>query len=110
MEDVQEKATADGMEALREWLALRRQLPFYDALIQVRSLSHCLLLILFLQLGVTAIEDLRHLEETDFEQLGSGLKLRCLRYEISKLRTPSPRVSPSCLPSAVPVSCRSVAA
>jgi hypothetical protein len=26
------------MEALREWLALRRQLPFYDALIQVLSL------------------------------------------------------------------------
>jgi hypothetical protein len=47
MEDVQDKATAAGMEALREWLALRRQLPFYDALIQVRSLFHCLVLILF---------------------------------------------------------------
>ena len=36
MEDVQEKATAAGLEVLREWLAHRRQLPFFDALMQVR--------------------------------------------------------------------------
>lgn len=63
-------------------------------------------LILSLQFGVTAIDDLPHLVETDFLQLGSGLKLRCLRAEISKLCTRSPRVSPrvSPLASAVPVS------